>query len=117
MTPQEYADKLRWAEQILSRPAKPKKRRGFPPDASRKGADAAAKAHKEDADEHYRPLYALLLELRAKGLSLAAIAAELNARGERTGIFARPWNPTQVGRVLRRAERLQAESEAAADVQ
>jgi hypothetical protein len=48
--------------------------------------------------------------MREEGMSLAAIAAELNARGERTRVYKTAWNPTQVARVLQRGERLRAEA-------
>jgi hypothetical protein len=83
--------------------------RRFPPGASARGGANAAPILRQLADEHYAHLYDLLAQLRAEGLSLAAIAAELNARGEKTRVWGRPWNPTQVARVLKRGERLRAE--------
>jgi hypothetical protein len=92
----------------------PSARRQFPPGAAARGGAAAAVSNRKYADEHYAPLYGLLARLRAEGLSLAAIAAELNARGEKTRLTAGPWNPTQVGRVLARGQRLRQQALASA---
>lgn len=67
--------------------------------------NAAGTANRKRADEAYRHLFPVVLRLRAEGLSLAAIAAKLNASGERTRVFGCPWNPEQVRRVLARAKR------------
>ncbi|HEY1978217.1 MAG TPA: recombinase family protein [Candidatus Baltobacteraceae bacterium] len=67
-------------------------------DAGQRGAARTAKL----ARDSYVDVLPLVQELRAKGLSLQAIGAELDARG----IFTRngrSWNPMQVARVLRYA--------------
>ena len=65
------------------------------------GGQAAGEAHRRAANESYGDLVPTLAELRAKGQSLQAIADELNARGHTTR-RGKPWNPMQVGRVLKR---------------
>jgi lambda repressor-like predicted transcriptional regulator len=127
MTPEEYKAALdtankRLAElqarraELQARKSKPARPRRFPPGAAEKGGAAAAPVLRQLADEHYAHLYDLLAELRSKGMSLAAIAAELNARGEKLRNYtSAKWSPTQVGRVLRRGERLKAEKQAEAD--
>src|SRR5262245_44232865 len=76
----------------------------FPPGASAKGGRAGAEAHWRNAELEYAPLYPVVLELRRRGLSLAAIAAELVRRGYKSRQGYTHWSPTQVARVLRRAE-------------
>ena len=76
----------------------------FPPGAAAKGGQNAAPRHRQYADEAYAHLYDELAQWRAEGVSLAAIAAELSARGEPLrymGNFS-AWSPTQVARVLKR---------------
>jgi hypothetical protein len=54
---------------------------GFPSGASAKGGRVAAETHRRCAELEYAPLFPSILELRGRGLSLAAIAAELARRG------------------------------------
>src|SRR5947207_1570563 len=68
---------------------------------ARAGAKAAAEAHAKAATEAYADLAPILAELRGKGLSLQAIANELNRQGHTTR-RGRPWNRVQVARVLER---------------
>jgi DNA invertase Pin-like site-specific DNA recombinase len=70
-------------------------------EARRKGAQRAGVAVAKAAREAYADLAPLMTELRDKGLSLQAIAAELNCQGHTTR-RGRPWNPVQVLRVLNR---------------
>jgi DNA invertase Pin-like site-specific DNA recombinase len=76
-------------------------------DARRAGAQAGAKAgalaRSKAAAEAYADLRPALAELRGKGLSLQAIADELNGQGHTTR-RGKPWNPVQVARVLGRPE-------------
>lgn len=65
------------------------------------GAVAASKARTEAAAEAYTDLRPALIEMRDKGLSLRAIADELNKQGHTTR-RGKPWNPVQVARVLER---------------
>lgn len=67
-----------------------------------KARAAAGKAITEKAREAYTDLQPLMMEMRDKGLSLQAIADELNTQGHTTR-RGRPWNPVQVSRVLERA--------------
>lgn len=64
-----------------------------------RGSRNAAKARRSQAAEAYDYVRPLCHELRHQGQSLAGIAERLNADGltTRTG---KPWNPTQVMRVL-----------------
>lgn len=57
---------------------------------------------KHNAAVTYADLLPELTSYRTSGLSLAAIAAKLNERGQTTR-RGRPWNPVQVSRVLERA--------------
>ncbi len=68
----------------------------------RQGARAAGVAHRRRAGEAYGHLVPRMLELRAAGRSLAGIAEDLNAEGHATR-RGKPWNKTQVKRVLDRA--------------
>ncbi|MSR55797.1 MAG: recombinase family protein [Gemmataceae bacterium] len=61
----------------------------------------AAAARTERAEQAYADLQPAMVELRAKGLTLAAIADELNAQGHTTR-RGKAWNPVQVARVLER---------------
>jgi len=67
------------------------------------GALASAKVRAKIASEAYAHLRPVIDDLRAKGYSLQAIAAELNAQGHSTR-RGKLWNPVQVARVLERAE-------------
>jgi len=70
--------------------------------ARAKGARAAGIVVRAKADEAYRPLAPVIRKLRGDGLTLKEIADRLNADGHQTR-RGRPWNPTQVARVLKRA--------------
>lgn len=71
--------------------------------ARKKGAKSAGDSHRKRANEAYTDLYPSVLEWRRVGMTLQAIADELNSKGQttRTG---RTWNSTQVMRVVKRAE-------------
>ena len=95
---------------------------GFPPAAHRKGGEMSRKVNADMANEFYAPIIPVVVELRCQGLSLRAIARELDRRGIRTRQvgwvrysratsegprrgkieFIR-WSATQVRRVLARA--------------
>jgi GYF domain 2 len=90
-------------------------RRGFPPDAHLKGGRNAAPVLAAMAQEFYAPIIPIVLELHGQGLSLRAIARELDQRKIRTRIGCyyksiwskRPriirWSAAQVRRVLIRS--------------
>jgi DNA invertase Pin-like site-specific DNA recombinase len=67
-----------------------------------KGARRAGEAVAKAAAEAYSDLAPIVAELRGKGLSLGAIADELNKQGHTTR-RGKPWNAVQVSRVLERA--------------
>ena len=67
----------------------------------KKARKAAADAHKRAFDEEYADLFSVVAELDADGLSLRAIAGELNDRGYETR-RGKPWNAMQVSRLLKR---------------
>jgi DNA invertase Pin-like site-specific DNA recombinase len=71
-------------------------------EGAKRGAQASAKIRSKAATEAYADLVPTVAELRAKGMPLHAIAAELNAQGHTTR-RGKPWNPVQVSRVLERA--------------
>lgn len=68
----------------------------------KRAREAAAKAHKAAFREEYADLFPVLLELRAQGMTLQAIADHLNNQGHTTR-RGKPWGPMQVSRVLKRA--------------
>ena len=68
-----------------------------------KARERAAEAQTRAAREAYADLARVVTELRGKGLSLTAIAGELNEQGHTTR-RGRPWNAVQVMRVLQQAE-------------
>jgi DNA invertase Pin-like site-specific DNA recombinase len=70
--------------------------------ARSRGAAAGGAATRARADGDYADLVPVVTGLRAEGLSLRQIAGRLNAAGHTTR-RGRPWNPTQVRRVLARA--------------
>jgi DNA invertase Pin-like site-specific DNA recombinase len=70
---------------------------------ARRGAVAAAEARAELAEEAYADLLPMFRTMKAEGLTLANMAEKLNESGHRTR-RGKPWNPTQVSRVLARAE-------------
>jgi hypothetical protein len=67
--------------------------------ANAKATQQAGEAAKALAREAYADLKPWLAELRARGLSLRAIAERLNDEGHTTR-RGKEWNPVQVGRVL-----------------
>ena len=71
---------------------------------AKKGATVSATVRSKAAVEAYSDLRPMMEELRAKGMSLQAIADELNKQGHTTR-RGKPWNPVQVARVLERAGR------------
>jgi hypothetical protein len=76
---------------------------GFPPGVHRQGGAASAPVNAAIALEFYSPLLPLVADLRRQGLSLRAIASELERRGLRTRQEWPHWSATQVRRVLARA--------------
>lgn len=70
--------------------------------ARRKGAQRAGEAVAKNAVEAYADLKPGMVEKRASGMTLSEIAAKLNDEGHTTR-RGRPWNPTQVARVLERS--------------
>ncbi len=77
----------------------------FPPGVHLVGGRNAAATHAQLAREFYAPILPVVTELRGQGLSLRAIAAELDRRGVKTCIQypGQRWSATQVRRVLARA--------------
>jgi DNA invertase Pin-like site-specific DNA recombinase len=71
-------------------------------EARRKGASLGSQAAQRKAVEAYADLAPYVQKLRARGLSLRAIAAALNDDGHATR-SDKPWTSVQVLRVLRRA--------------
>ncbi len=69
---------------------------------AKKGSAVAKRVRSEAADEAYADLYGRLKEMRDKGQTLRQIADDLNSEGHTTR-RGKPWNPTQVLRVLQRA--------------
>jgi hypothetical protein len=67
-----------------------------------KGGQAAASVNTERAREFYAPLIPIVAELRRQGLSLRAIARELEKRGIKTRYEWPYWNATQIKRILAR---------------
>jgi DNA invertase Pin-like site-specific DNA recombinase len=66
------------------------------------GSRRAGVKAKADADAAYSDLTSEVKGLRAEGLTLQAIAERLNDAGHTTR-RGKPWNPSQVSRVLERA--------------
>jgi DNA invertase Pin-like site-specific DNA recombinase len=77
--------------------------RNLTPEAVAKGRERSAESRAKAAREAYADLRPTVVEMRGKGLSLAAIANLLNTQGHTTR-RGRPWNPVQVLRVLGREE-------------
>jgi len=77
----------------------------LPRGAHLRGGAEAAKTHRAQAEEFYRHIVPIVVELRQKGLSLREIARELDRRGIGLRHWGtdRPWSATQVRRVLARA--------------
>lgn len=71
------------------------------PAAIKKGQEAAKKLHQQAARTAYTDLEPVLLEQRAAGQSFRQIASYLNSQGYLTR-NDKPWNHTQVKRVLGR---------------
>ena len=74
----------------------------FPPDAHVKGGRNAAPVLAEMAREFYAPIIPIVMELHGQGLSLRAIAAELERRKVKTRYEWPRWSAAQVRRVLAR---------------
>ncbi len=74
----------------------------FPPGVHLKGGRISAVVHTIAAREFYAPILPVVAELRRQGLSLRAIASELERRGIRTRHEWKHWSATQVRRVLGR---------------
>jgi hypothetical protein len=71
---------------------------GFSPSAARKGSLAAALVLRRLAEQFYAPVLPVVVELRQQGLSLRAIAKELDRRGIKTRYGTRTgWLPVRVG--------------------
>lgn len=68
-----------------------------------KARSVAAVMRTEHAEQAYADLRPEMIDMRAKGMTLAGIADKLNADGYRTR-RDKPWNPVQVSRVLERAQ-------------
>ncbi len=75
--------------------------RNLTDDARRKGARRAGEAVAKAAVEAYADLRPGMIDMRAKGATLAGIAEKLNTEGHTTR-RGKPWNPVQVSRVLER---------------
>jgi DNA invertase Pin-like site-specific DNA recombinase len=75
--------------------------RNLTPEATAKGRERSREARVKAATEAYADLSPTVADLREKGLSLRAIADNLNKQGHTTR-RGRPWNPVQVARVLER---------------
>lgn len=67
-----------------------------------KGRQAASKVITKQANEAYSDLYERMTASRGVGQTLQQIADSLNSEGHTTR-RGKPWNPTQVMRVLQRA--------------
>jgi DNA invertase Pin-like site-specific DNA recombinase len=67
-----------------------------------RGRVVAAKVVSEAAVEAYADLRPAMVDMRANGMTLTAIAEKLSAEGQTTR-RGKPWNPVQVARVLERA--------------
>lgn len=76
--------------------------RNLDDEARQKGTEAASEARKQAAIDSYADLLPVVLESKAAGKTLAAIAGELNADGHTTRTGA-AWSPVQVMRMLKRA--------------
>jgi DNA invertase Pin-like site-specific DNA recombinase len=81
--------------------------RNLTQEARQLGAERSGIAATKAANEAYADLGPTMAELRDKGLTLQAIAGELNAQGHTTR-RGKPWNATQVGRVLERQAKIVA---------
>jgi hypothetical protein len=80
---------------------------GFPPGVHLLGGQASIESNRRLAQEFYAPIIPIVVDLHGQGLSLRAIAREL----DRMGIMTRhawDWSATQVRRVLARAREAEA---------
>jgi hypothetical protein len=68
-------------------------------EACRKGAKRAGEAVAQAASEAHADLHPLMVDMRTKGMTLQAIADDLNVQGQTTR-RGKPWNAVQVARVL-----------------
>lgn len=75
--------------------------RNLSPKARRKGALAAAEAHRRNADDAYADIQEYMTIQREAGKSFQEIADLLNDDGQTTR-RGKPWNPMQVKRVIER---------------
>jgi hypothetical protein len=75
----------------------------FPAGVHLIGGRNAAPINRALADEHYRPILPAVADLRRQGLSLRAIARELERRGVPTRHEFGRWHARQVARILARA--------------
>ncbi len=75
--------------------------RNLTPEAVAKGRAESVKARGKLFVEAYADLQPLLADMRGKGMTLQAIATELNGQGHTTR-RGKPWNAVQVMRVLER---------------
>jgi Recombinase len=82
----------------------------FPADAHLKGGQNAAPVLAQLAREFYAPIIPVVLELHGQGLSLRAIATELEQRGIKSRWGWPRWSAAQVRRVLARGLAAAAES-------
>jgi DNA invertase Pin-like site-specific DNA recombinase len=81
-----------------------------------KGRQRAAIVLRRQADEAYCDLYPVVTRLRDEGVTLAAIAEQLNEAGHTSRRKQRPWGAMGVRRLLERFERIKSEKEKAACV-
>ena len=73
---------------------------GFPQGVHLQGGQASVEVHRQLAREFYAPILPMVAELHRQGLSLRAIARELDRRGIKTRQGWERWSATQVKRVL-----------------
>ncbi len=76
--------------------------RNLTPEGRQKGIARSRTVRRAMSVESYADLLPVMRELRDGGATLQAIADQLNADGHETRL-KKPWNPTQVMRVLNRA--------------
>jgi DNA invertase Pin-like site-specific DNA recombinase len=77
--------------------------RNLTPEGRQRGVARSRMIRHTMAVESYADLVPVMTELRDNGSTLQGIADQLNADGHETR-HKKPWNPTQVMRVLNRAE-------------
>lgn len=75
----------------------------FPPGVHLKGGKAGGETLAKLAREFYAPIIPIVQRLREQGLSLRAIARELEKQGIKTQQGWERWNATQVSRILQRS--------------